>query len=117
MMVAVAVLAGLLGILRAWEAHNRQWAACYGKMADEYGLEADRLIDDFNRTYPVIGDLGVQKWTQVQKREWERIWEIVYQRDCSHWLQDKHELAVWRPWEYFAPNTTPPPDPWATAGL
>ncbi len=117
MMVAVAVLAGLLGILRGWETHNRRWATWYGKVADEYGLEAGRLIDDFDRTYPGIYYLDVQKWTKVQKRDWERIWETVYHRDCSYWLQEKHELAVWWPWVYFAPNPTPPPDPWATAAL
>jgi hypothetical protein len=114
MLVAVAVLAGLLGILRGWETHNRRWATWYGKMADEYQLEVVRLIDDFDRTYQGIYHLDVQKWTQDQKRDWERIWETVNHRDCSYWLTAKHQLAVWRPWTYCAPNRTPPPDPWST---
>src|SRR5262249_45469527 len=73
MMVAVAVLAGLLGILRGWETHNRRWATWYGKMADEYQLEAVRLVDDFDRIHPGICDLDFQKWTQAQKQDWERI--------------------------------------------
>jgi hypothetical protein len=112
MIVAVAVVAGLLGIRGAWQMRNRRWAARYGRMADEYGLEAGRITDVFYREHQTDSDWDPKKWTEAERRQWERIWEFVFYRDCSWWLQEKHRRAVWHPWEYFASNTTRPPQPW-----
>jgi hypothetical protein len=111
-MVAVAVVAGLLGIREAWQMHNRRWAARYGRMADEYHLEANKIIAVFYREHQTTFDWDPKNWTETEKRQWERIWEYVYYRDCSWWSQKKHQRAVWHPWEYFASNPTPPPKPW-----
>jgi hypothetical protein len=112
MMVAVAVVAGLLGILKAWEIHNRRRAEWYGRMADEYHLEANRLANDFFRKYPNHSDLDIQKWEESAKREWEHMWTVFYYRDRNSWSKERHQRAVWDPWQYFASDPTPPPDPW-----
>jgi hypothetical protein len=112
MMVAVAVMAGLLGIREDWQMHNRRWAARYGRMADEYHLEASRIIDAFYREHQTDSDWDPKKWTETEKRQWERICDFVYYRDCSWWLQEKYRRAVWHPWDYFASNPTPLPKPW-----
>lgn len=112
MMIAVAVLAGLLGIRESWQMHNRRWAARYGRMANEYQLDVTRIIEDFDREHQKDSYWDMQKWTEFERQQWERIWEFVYYRDCCYWLQGRHQRAVWHPWEYFASNPTPPPKPW-----
>jgi hypothetical protein len=111
MMVAVAVVAVLMGILQAWEIHNRRWAELHSRMSDEYHLEANRLADDFFRKYPNHSDLDIQKWEESAKREWEHIWTVVYYRDPNSWSKQKLQRAVWHPWRYFAMDPTPPPNP------
>jgi hypothetical protein len=112
MMVAVAVVAGLLGIREAWQMHNRRWSARFDRLATEYQLEVNRIIAVFDRERQATAEWDPKNWTETEKRQWERIWEFVYYRDCSYWLQGKHQRAVWHPWEYFASNPTPPPKPW-----
>jgi hypothetical protein len=116
MMIVVAVLAGLLGIREGWQTHNRRWAARYGTMANEYHTAAGKVIAVFDREHPTDYDWDPKKWTDTGKRQWELIWELVYYRDCSYWLQGKHQRAVWHPWEYFASNPTAPPQPWEYLG-
>ncbi len=112
MMVAVAVVAASLGILEAWENHNLRWARWYGRMSDEYHLKANKLSDDFVRKHLSDSDWDIQKWEESDRRQWERIWTWVYYRDRATWSKTKHESAVWHPWQYFASDPTPPPNPW-----